>query len=122
MGIQIYWHKRNFDTQKAERFLKERRIPYQSLDLNKHRLGRREAELLLRAQGPRAALDMEDMGVKSHPVAYTTDLETIIGYVLDNPRFLVSPLIRSGNTVIIGFDRERLSKLSGAQQKPGMDP
>ncbi len=115
MGIQIYWHKRNFDTQKAERFLKERRVPFQSLDLNKHRLGRREAELLMRAQGPRAVLDLDDMLVKSHPVAYTTDLETIIGYVLDNPRFLKSPLIRSGNKVIIGFDEARMNLLAGAE-------
>ncbi len=33
MAIQIYWHKRDFATQKAERFLKERRVPFQSVDL-----------------------------------------------------------------------------------------
>ena len=33
MNIQIYCGKKNFDTQKAERFFKERRIPVQMLDL-----------------------------------------------------------------------------------------
>ena len=37
MNIQIYALKKNFDTQKAERFFKERRIPYQLLDLKKQR-------------------------------------------------------------------------------------
>ena len=36
MGLQIYAGK-GFDTQKAERFFKERRIPYQLLDLKKHK-------------------------------------------------------------------------------------
>jgi len=34
--------------------------------------------------------------------------------VLENPRFLVSPIIRSGNTVIAGFDEEKLRALAGA--------
>ena len=33
MNIQIYCLKRNFDVQKAERFFKERRVPYQLVDL-----------------------------------------------------------------------------------------
>ena len=112
MNIQIYWHKKNFETQKAERFFKERRITCQSLDLKKHKLGRREAEILLRGDA-RKALDLEDVNVKSHPVAYTTNTETIIGYVLENPRFLISPLIRSGSAVIIGYDEEKLLALIG---------
>ena len=117
MGIQIYWHKRNFDTQKAERFLKERRVPFQSLDLRVHRLGRREAELLLRIPGPRAALDLQDESVKSHPVAYTADPEAILLYVMENPRLLRSPLVRSGNTVIAGFDEDRLKAMAEAAVK-----
>ena len=39
MNIQIYCGKKNFDVQKAERWFKERRIPFQTLDLKKHKLG-----------------------------------------------------------------------------------
>ena len=112
MSIQIYWHKKNFATQKAERFLKERRVTYQSFDLKRHKLGRMELEVMMRSGGPRAVLDLEDMAVKSHPVAYTNDRETIIDYVLANPRFLISPIIRSGNKVIIGFDEKLLLALT----------
>ena len=47
MNIQIYSGKRNFETQKAERYFKERRISFQSVDLKKHRLGEREIRLML---------------------------------------------------------------------------
>ena len=51
MNIQIYAAKKNPDVLKAERFFKERRIPYQMMDLKKHKLGRRELELFARAAG-----------------------------------------------------------------------
>lgn len=111
MAIQLYFNKRNFDTQKAERFFKERRIPYQLVDLAKHRLGQREVETFIRGSSPRGILDLDDMKVKSHPVAYTNQTQSIIDYVLENPRLLRSPIIRSGNQIIIGFDEERLMNL-----------
>lgn len=49
MNIQIYAAKKNPDVLKAERFFKERRIPYQTMDLKKHKLGRKELELFVRA-------------------------------------------------------------------------
>ena len=46
MGYQIYCGK-GFDTQKAERFFKERRVAYQRVDVLKYGIGRRELELSL---------------------------------------------------------------------------
>lgn len=112
MPIQLYWHKRNFETQKAERWFKERRVAFQSVDLGKHRLGQREVLLFIRGRQARDILDLEDIKVKSHPAAYTDQADIIVGYVLENPRLLRSPIIRSGNDIIIGFDEQRLSALS----------
>lgn len=111
MPIQLYWHKRNFDTQKAERFFKERRVPYQSVNLKKHRLGQREVETFIRGSSVRDILDLEDIKVKSHPVAYTNQTQSIIDYILENPRLLRSPIIRSGNVILIGYDEAKLSAL-----------
>ena len=41
MAYQIYCGK-GFDTQKAERFFKERRVAYQRVDVLKYGIGRRE--------------------------------------------------------------------------------
>ena len=51
MNIQIYSVKTNFDTQKAERYFKERRIPVQMMDLKKHPLGEREIRLMIQQIG-----------------------------------------------------------------------
>ena len=106
MNIQLYALKKNFEVQKAERFLKERRIPYQFVDLKKHRLGKRELELFARPHGVSALIDLEDEAVKSHPIAYTTDSNRMIEYLMEQPRFLRTPLIRDGNRVMVGFDEQ----------------
>ena len=46
MGLQIYAGK-GFDTQKAERFFKERRIAYQRVDVLKYGIGKRELESIV---------------------------------------------------------------------------
>ena len=48
MALQIFCGK-GFDTQKAERFFKERRIPYQKIDTLKYGISRRELESVIRA-------------------------------------------------------------------------
>ena len=45
MNIQIYCGKKNFEAQKAERWFKERRIAFQSLDLKKHPLPKPDTDL-----------------------------------------------------------------------------
>lgn len=35
MNIQIFGRSKSFDTKKAERYFKERKIPFQSVDLKK---------------------------------------------------------------------------------------
>ena len=111
MSIQLYVYKRNFDVQKAERFLKERKIAFQTLDLKKHKLGRRELELFAKGKGVKSIINLEDENVKSHPIAYTFDQSQMIDYLLDNPQFLLSPIIRLGQKVIIGFDENELNRM-----------
>jgi arsenate reductase len=108
MNIQLYALKKSFEVQKAERFLKERRIPYQLVDLKKHRLGKRELELFARPHGVRALINLEDTAVKSHPIAYTTDADRMMEYLLEQPSFLRTPLIRDGNRVMVGFDEQMM--------------
>ena len=60
MSIQIYCLKKNFDTQKAERFFKERRVPYQLMDLKKHKLGARELLLVARRLGAENLIDRKN--------------------------------------------------------------
>ena len=106
MNIQIYALKRNFDTQKAERFFKERRIPYQLLDLKKHKLGQRELSLFARRLGAENLVDRQSPDALSHPIAHTDDAAYILESLAENPRFLRTPIVRNGEQVTLGADEK----------------
>lgn len=110
MSIQLYILKRNFEVQKAERYLKERRIPYQTVDLKKHRLGRRELELFCRVRGPLSLVNTDSEEVKSHPIAYSPDAGRVLDYLIERPDFLKTPILRDGQRVMIGFQEEELAR------------
>ncbi|MBQ1366043.1 MAG: ArsC/Spx/MgsR family protein [Clostridia bacterium] len=110
MNIQIYAGKKNFDTQKAERYFKERRIPFQSLDLKKHRLGEREIRLMLDAVGMEKLIDREDKKVKEHPACYFDRAEMLIPAIQENPWLLKTPIVRNGNRITQGYAPEEWDK------------
>ena len=51
MNIQIFGKSKCFDSKKAERYFKERRIKYQFIDLPRYGMSRRELESVVRATG-----------------------------------------------------------------------
>ena len=51
MNIQIFGKNKCFDTKKAERYFKERRIPFQSIDLKRYGMSGREFDSVLWAVG-----------------------------------------------------------------------
>ena len=109
MNILIYMSKKNFDTQKAERFFKERRIPVQVMDLSpkgKHRLGERELMLFAGREGIAALIDREDKKVKDHPACYNSLESALKEAVLENPWLLRSPIVRCGSKVTVGYQPE----------------
>ena len=107
MNIQIYVNKKNPDVLKAERFFKERRISYQIVDLKKHKLGRKELEVFIRAAGSaRALVDREGKKALERPVAHMTTDSLIIDELLSDPSALISPIVRNGAKATVGADEE----------------
>lgn len=103
MNIQIYAAKKNPDVLKAERFFKERRIPYQMMDLKKHKLGRRELELFARAAGGAQALvDRSGQKALERPVAHMSSDSLILDALMDDSSALVSPIVRNGSKATVG--------------------
>ena len=103
MNIQIYCGKKNFDAQQAERYFKERRIPFQALDLKKHKLGEREIRMMLSAIGMEKLIDREDKKVKEHPACYYDREELLIPAIQENPWLLKLPIVRNGNKMTTGY-------------------
>ena len=82
MNIQIYVTKKNPDVLKAERFFKERRIPYQIMDLKKHKLGQKEMDIFVRAIGAKELVDREGKKALERPVAHMSTESLIIAELL----------------------------------------
>ena len=105
MNIQIYVNKKNPDVLKAERFFKERRIPYQIMDLKKHKLGQRELEVFVRAAGgAKALVDREGKKALERPVAHMSTDSLIIAELLADPSALRTPIVRNGSKATVGAD------------------
>ena len=106
MNIQIYSGKKNFDTQKAERYFRERRIPVQMLDLKKHQLGEREIRLMLQNIGMEKLIDRENPKVKEHPACYYNQESLLIPAIQEAPWLLKTPIVRNGNRMTVGYAPE----------------
>ena len=104
MNIQIYISKKNPDVLKAERFFKERRIPYQLLDLKKHKLGKKELDVFVNAVGAKALVDREGKKALERPVAHMSTDSLIVAELLSDPAALISPIVRNGSKVTVGAD------------------
>ena len=102
MGLQIYAGK-GFDTQKAERFFKERRVGYQRVDVLRFGIGKRELESVAAAVGVEALCDRESKAFRESVIAYTQDRETILAGLLERPQLLRLPLVRNGRLATAGF-------------------
>ena len=112
MSLQLYSFKKNFAVQKAERFFKERRVQVHAVDLKKHKMGLRELQLFARAAGGAAKLvDRSNVNALSHPVAHTDNEEIILGYLLEKPEFMRTPIVRDGQRVVIGEDADGWQQL-----------
>lgn len=114
MNIQIYVVKKNPDVLKAERFFKERKIQYQTVDLKKHRLGKKELELFVSAVGAKALVDREGMKALERPVAHMTTDSLIVAELMNDPSAIRSPIVRNGSRITVGADEETWKRWTSA--------
>ncbi|MBR1660458.1 MAG: ArsC family transcriptional regulator [Oscillospiraceae bacterium] len=101
MNIQIFGKPKCFDTKKAERYFKERRIKYQYVDLGKYGMSRRELESVKSAVGLDAMIDEKD---RDYPmIAYLASDEAKLEKLLDEPWLLRAPIVRNGKQATAGY-------------------
>ena len=102
MALQIFCGK-GFDTQKAERFFKERRIPYQKIDTLKYGISRRELESVVSAVGLENVCDRESKAFRENVIAYTQNKDTILDGLMEHPTLLRLPIVRAGRIATVGY-------------------
>ncbi|MGM9614751.1 MAG: arsenate reductase family protein [Oscillospiraceae bacterium] len=96
MNIQIFGKSKCFDTKKAERYFKERRIKYQFVDINRYGMSRGELSSVKNAVGIDALSDDPDVTY----LAYDADK---LDKLFDYPELLRTPIVRNGKLATVGY-------------------
>jgi arsenate reductase (glutaredoxin) len=119
MGLQVFGTRKCPDTRKAERFLKERGLAYQFVDLADKGISRGElraiAASLAREGRPASELiDAEGARFKDRGLGYMDfDPEEEI---LRDPLLLRTPVLRDGPAASVGFDPASWKAMLGRAQ------
>ena len=104
MNIQIFGRSKCFDTKKAERWFKERRIRFQSIDLNRYGMSGGEFDSVLKAVG--GIDNLVDWDKKSPDIdllRYMDDTRAKEDKVFDNPKLMKTPIVRNGKQATAGY-------------------
>ncbi len=106
MAIQIFGTNKNFDCKKAQMWFKERRIPFQFVDLKEKDMSRGEfdsvVQSIAKTAGSRAEAvqQMIDKSAKDYAsIAYLGDSE-IENKLFENQSLLKQPVVRNGKTMV----------------------
>ncbi len=104
MNIQIYGSSKSFNTKKAERYFKERRIPFQSIDMKRFGLSGREFDSVLAAVGGIDNLiDWEQKNDIIDLLRYTEDRVAKEDKVYENQQVIRLPVVRNGKQATVGY-------------------
>ena len=104
MNIQIFGTKKCFDTKKAERYFKERRVKYQLIDMKEKGMSKGEFQSVMKAVG--------GLDTLIDPKAKDQELLTLLQYLTDadklekvyeNQHLIRTPIVRSGKLATVGF-------------------
>ena len=104
MNIQIFGKSKCFDTKKAERWFKERRIKYQYIDLVKYGMSRGEFQSVKNALGMEQLLDEKAKGAEL--IRYLAHAQDREEKLLENQNLLRTPIVRNGKQATVGFAPE----------------
>ena len=95
MNIQVFGTKKSFDTKKAQRYFKERRVKFQFIDLAEKGMSKGELESVL-----------------VDPKAKDADTVSLLAYLspdqkfdklLENQHVLAEPVVRNGKQATVGY-------------------
>ena len=101
MNIQIFGKAKSFDTKKAERYFKERRIKYQFVDIIKFGMGRGELSSVKNAVGLEAMVNTED---EDYPIyKYLASDQARLDKLFEVPYLIRTPIVRNGKQATVGY-------------------
>lgn len=107
MNIQIFGKTKCFDTKKAERYFKERKIKYQFIDVAKFGMSKGELKSVKAAVGSyKALIDDKSKDYEKSFVAYLAQDSHVEEKLLEFPGLFKTPIVRNGRQATVGYHPE----------------
>ena len=96
MNIQIFGKNKCFDTKKAQRYFKERRVKFQYVDVTRCGMSMGELTSVKNAVGIAAMSDAPEVSY----LAYEQDK---LAALYERPELLRTPIVRNGRQATVGY-------------------
>jgi len=106
MNIQIFGTSKCFDTKKAERYFKERKIKYQYIDLSMKTLSKRELESVKSCVGLKALINEKSKDYEKSNLKHIINDSVKEEILLNNARLYNTPIVRNGKQATVGYQPE----------------
>lgn len=106
MNIQIFGTKKCFDTKKAERFFKERRIKYQFIDMKEKGMSKGELSSVKTAVGINELINTKAKNYIRSNLGNVRSAEIKEEILLKDQTLINTPLVRNGRKATVGFKAE----------------
>ncbi len=101
MNVQIFGKSKCFDTRKAERYFKERRIRYQYIDIIKYGMSRGELKSVCSSIGMDAIVNTEDQDYPLYQYLASNDAK--LEKLYEIPELIRTPIVRNGKKAAVGY-------------------
>ena len=101
MNIQIFGKSKCFDTKKAERYFKERRINFQRIDLPGIGMSKGEFNSVKNTVGLEQMIEHTAPGAEI--IKYLAHETAKEEKLLENPAFIKTPIVRNGRKATVGY-------------------
>ena len=102
MNIQIFGKSKCFDTKKAERYFKERRV--KAVDILRYGMSRGELQSVVRAVGLEALIDWKNPDAAL--LKYLAYDDAKLDKLFEDPRLIRTPVVRNGKQATVGYQPE----------------
>lgn len=104
MNIQIFGVKKCFNTKKAERYFKERKINYQFVDLTMLGLSKGELQSVKAAVGLKNLINSSAKDYKKLNMDHIISINGREEMLFNNPNLYNTPIVRNGKQATVGYE------------------
>ena len=106
MNIQIFGTKKSFDTKKAERYFKERRINFQFIDMKEKGISKGEITSVISAVGINEVIDTDSKKYEKSDLRNVRSPEVKAEMLLKDQGLIRLPIVRNGKKATVGYKPE----------------